>query len=374
MSTRVARGGGVLHVSTALDTRGGVASYVRLLRDSPLWDTWSVTHVATHRDGSAARKVLAFAIGLVAFVRAVITHRPRLVHLHMSAHGSFVRKATVFWMARAAGIPAVVHVHGSEFDVFHDRAPAAVRWIIRATLTEAAAVIALGNRWARRLQVIAPRANVVTIPNAALLPPARVGPPRARELVNVVFLGEIGERKGAFDLLEAWARVVPAGRRRAASLTMAGDRQVQHAHEVVTSRGLAATVRVLSWLGPSEVEALLRASDVLVLPSRSEGQPMAVLEAMAHGVCVVASDVGGLPEMIEDGTSGLLIPPGDVDALSAALDRVIADRDLRERLGAGARARAEAVFDIEVVWRQIDAVYRELLLDGRAAVSTGRRR
>jgi glycosyltransferase involved in cell wall biosynthesis len=373
VSTRAARGC-VLHVSTALDTRGGVASYVRLLRDSPLWDTWSVTHVATHRDGSAARKVLAFAVGLVAFALALIARRPRLVHLHMSAHGSFVRKATVFWMARAAGIPAVVHVHGSEFDVFHDRAPSVVKRIIRATLTEAAVVVALGDRWARRLQAIAPRANVVTIPNAALLPLAEVGSPRTGEPVNVVFLGEIGERKGAFDLLEAWARVVPPGRGRTALLTMAGDRQVERAHEIVARHQLAATVRVLSWLGPSEVDALLRAADVLVLPSRSEGQPMAVLEAMAHGVCVVASHVGGLPEMIEDGTSGLLIPPADVDALSAALDRVLADPGLRERLGAGARARAEAVFDIEVVWRQIDAVYRELLADGRAAIPTGGRR
>jgi glycosyltransferase involved in cell wall biosynthesis len=370
MTTRAARGG-VLHVSTALHTRGGVATYVRLLRDSPLWSAWSATLVATHRDGSAARKALAFAVGLAAFVRAVVVRRPRLVHLHMSAHGSFVRKATVFWMAEAVGIPAVVHVHGSEFDVFHDRAPSVVRWIIRATLTRAAVVVALGERWARRLRAIAPGACVVTIPNAVRLPPDRVRQPGAGEPVNVVFLGEIGERKGAFDLLEAWARVVPQGCAGTALLTMAGDREVERARVAVDRRGLADTVRVLSWLGPDEVAALLRSSHVLVLPSRSEGQPMAVLEAMANGLCVVTSDVGGLPEMIEDGTSGLLVPPGDVEALAASLDRVLTEPELRERLGRGARVRAEAAFDIEVVWRRLDAVYEALLAGERVAVPTG---
>jgi glycosyltransferase involved in cell wall biosynthesis len=88
---------------------------------------------------------------------------------------------------------------------------------------------------------------------------------------------------------------------------------------------------------------------------------MAVLEAMACGVCVVASDVGGIPELVEDGQSGMLVPPDDVDALVRALRAVLSDRDLRDRLGAAARRRVQAEFDIDVVWRRLDALYQEVV-------------
>ena len=87
---------------------------------------------------------------------------------------------------------------------------------------------------------------------------------------------------------------------------------------------------------------------------------MALLEAMANGMAVVAGDVGGIPEMVEDGRSGLLVPPNDADALAAALRRLLSDVDLREQLGAAARERVLDRFDLNVVWRRFDALYRQV--------------
>jgi glycosyltransferase involved in cell wall biosynthesis len=86
---------------------------------------------------------------------------------------------------------------------------------------------------------------------------------------------------------------------------------------------------------------------------------MSVLEAMARGLCVVASDVGGLPEMIGDGC-GVLVPPDDVEKLTDALRHVIFDGDLRAQYGAAANARMAAKFDVRTVWRQLDALYCEV--------------
>jgi glycosyltransferase involved in cell wall biosynthesis len=237
--------------------------------------------------------------------------------------------------------------------------PGALRAVVRVTLSRAALVVALGDRWARRLAAIAPAARVETVPNAVRVP---LRPTRGGDTgVHVVFLGEIGERKGAFRLLETWAKLAAEPEvLGSARLTVAGDREVERALCRIAELGIADSARVRSWLSAAAVAELLDSADVFVLPSRSEGQPMAVLEAMAHGLCVVASDVGGIPEMIDDGRSGLLVPPDDIDALEAALRRVLIDPALRRRLGDAARERVRAEFDLDVVWRRFDSIYREV--------------
>lgn len=350
----------VLMVSTSTATRGGVASYVRMLRTTSLWETWHVEHIASHRDGSRVAKVGAFARALPRYLAALLLRRPGLVHLHMASNGSFVRKATLFWLAWALRVPAVVHLHGAEFHLFHARLSRPLRAVVRATLTRAAVVVALGDRWAAELAAIAPAAWVVPLPNAVRVPAAASRPTGAAP--RVVFLGEIGDRKGTFVLLEAWAQLVAGGEVPPGSrLTLAGDGGVERARRTIAERGLGGSVVVRSWLGPGQVGELLARADVLALPSRNEGQPMAVLEAMAHGLCVVASDVGGIPELVEDGRSGLLLPPDDPAALVVALRKVLADEALRSALGAAARQRALAEFDVDVAWRRIDALYREVL-------------
>jgi glycosyltransferase involved in cell wall biosynthesis len=340
-----------LVVSTSMRTRGGVASYVRMLRGTPLWETWRVEHVTSHRDGSRAIKAGTFARAVAHYLAALLLRRPDLVHLHMASNGSFVRKATLFWLAWAARVPAVVHLHGAEFHLFHARLPRPLQAVVRATLTRAAVVVALGDRWARELAAIAPAARVVPVPNAVRVP--AVAARRQGAAPHTVFLGEIGDRKGAFVLIEAWARLAPGTR-----LTLAGDGAVDRARRLIAEHGLEGSVQVRSWLQPAQVGELLADADVLVLPSRNEGQPMAVLEAMAHGLCVVASEVGGIPELVDDGRSGLLVPPDDVEALAAALRKVLADDGLRAALGAAARERALKEFDVDVVWRRMDTIYR----------------
>jgi glycosyltransferase involved in cell wall biosynthesis len=116
---------------------------------------------------------------------------------------------------------------------------------------------------------------------------------------------------------------------------------------------------VHDWLSENEVGELLDRAQVLALPSRNEGQPMAVLEAMARGLCVIATDVGGLPEMIGEGC-GVTIPPEDTEAIAAALREVVLKSELRIRCGSAAYARVEKQFDTYTIGRRLDALYREV--------------
>ena len=337
-----------------------MSSFVETVARTPLWERWNVRFVATHRPGSVFTLVVAFARGLAAFLRELAARRPDVVHLHMAKDASFFRKATLLWLAAVAGVPVVLHIHAGRFRLFYDSVPRPVRWVVRRTLARAGAVVALGERWADRLREIAPGARVVAIPN----PISIVGPgprPAPDEPVHVVFLGRIGDGKGTFVLLEAWEKLLAGGTRAPVRLTVAGDGEVDRARAVVAERDLEDSVQIRSWLSPDEVQELLGTAHVLTLPSCNEGQPMAVLEAMARGVCVVATDVGGIPDLVEHGASGVLVRPNEPDSLAEALRTVVDDADLRARLGLAGLDRARRTFDDEVVWRRYDALYRSLV-------------
>lgn len=344
--------------STSLGTRGGVASCVRSLLATPLEAMWQVRHVATHVDGSVAARLLAFARGLAGYAVALV-RRPSVVHLHTASYGSFVRKAVLAWMAFAVRVPVVFHVHGGEFHLFHARAPRLAQRLITRTLERADGVLALGELWAQRLRVLAPRANVVVVPNGVRAVGA-VPQPVDGAPVHAVFLGDVTDDKGVFVLLDAWAKALTGGP--AAKLTIGGAGELDRARAVVDELGIGSSVALRGWIDPADVPELLRSAHLLVLPSRAEGMPMVVLEAMANGLCVVASPVGGIPDMLGAAAPcGVLVPPDDVDALSTALQRTIADGALRARLGAAALERVRVEFDIEVAWRRIDDLYRSIL-------------
>ena len=157
----------------------------------------------------------------------------------------------------------------------------------------------------------------------------------ARDPAHLVFLGYLSARKGIPELLEAFAS--PAMAALPWRATLAGGGPVDEFQAHAAALGLSDRVAFPGWIDQSAASALCAVADVLVLPSHAEGLAMSVLEGLAHGLAVVATPVGAHAEVIEPERSGLLTPPGDIAALSAALARVIADPALRERLRAGAR-------------------------------------
>ncbi len=348
-----------LWASTSLSTRGGIATFVRTIRETPLWQEWDIHHIATHRNGTVVTRIITFVFGLVRFVAELALHRPDLVHIHMSSYGSFFRKCLLTWVSVAFRVPVVLHVHGSEFHRFFANAPGLVRLLIRATLERADTVIALGNTWADRLRDIAPRARIVVVPNA--IRPDSPVEQRTPGPVHVVFLGEVGDRKGTFTLLDSWAKMLADSDGSVqARLTIAGDGEVDRARERVVALGIGASVNVRGWIANTEVPGLLASAQILVLPSQSEGQPMAILEAMAKGVCVVASNVGGIPEILDE-TCGVLVNPDDVTELADAITYVVTDPNARGRFGTHALQRVQNEFDVDVISRRFDELYRRLV-------------
>jgi glycosyltransferase involved in cell wall biosynthesis len=172
---------------------------------------------------------------------------------------------------------------------------------------------------------------------------------------DVIGVGRFAYPKDFMTLLEA-VRLVEAP----CHVRLAGDGPALSAVESAVLRdGLSQRVELLG--ARADVPDLLARSDVFVLSSRSEGFPVSVLEAMAAGLPVVATDVGGVAEAVEDGETGFLVPTADPEAFARALDRLLVDGELRRRMGAAGRARALSLFDVsgyraaygELYWREL---------------------
>jgi glycosyltransferase involved in cell wall biosynthesis len=169
----------------------------------------------------------------------------------------------------------------------------------------------------------------------------------------VGFVGSLNGSKG-LDVLVAACALVAA--RQPLRLAVAGDGPLREELETTAARRRLPIV-LLGRLPSAEVPCFLAAIDVLAAPSYDEGLPRALLEAMAMGVPVVASEVGGIPEAVHDGITGLLVPPGDAEALACALIRVLDDRDFATHLGAAGRRRVLDEFDAHSGWRRLAAVH-----------------
>lgn len=333
--------------------RGGMRSVVEGYAEDGFLAAQDVRLVASYAEGGfVSRQIVA----LRAFVRVaalLATRSVDLVHIHAAMKGSFWRKAVFAGLARSRGVPVLLHLHGSEMKDFYGRQPPWRKRAIIRQLTRATRVVVLSESWRVFVAGIAPAAKPVVVPNYVRVPdsPARgTGRP-----VTLLFLGLVGRRKGLFDLLEAFARArdLHPGMR----LVVGGNGETEAAARQARELGLEDAVGFEGWVGPAEKAGLLDAADVYVLPSYNEGLPMSVLEAMAYGLPVITTDVGGLPELVADGVHGRMIRPGDVAALTAAILELARDPGARRRMGRAGRLRVQDEYSRDAVLPRLADLY-----------------
>lgn len=276
-----------------------------------------------------------------------------LVHTHLVRAAFYGRVA-----CRIGGTPLVSSVHDLLTWKNYPRAGQliAVSEAVRGNL------VARGFE-AGRIKVVFPGARDCSLGAARdrLRAETRLALGLAPDELALFMVGRVAQVKGHDVALDAFGRL--QGRTaRPVRLFFAGQE---------TDWGAAlhagAASRLATWLGRrDDVPRLLAAADIILQPSRSEGLPLALMEAASAGCAMVASRVGGVPEVIEDGGSGLLVPPDDAAALADAIARLAADPALAEALGRSARKGFEARFSIDTMIQATLAVY-QACLEGRPA-------
>jgi len=279
------------------------------------------------------------------------------VHVNVGERLSFVRKGAIVAWSRALGVPVVLHLH-AQMQRFYRGLPGPLRALARRVFRLADVVVVIGPA-ARRfvieeLEVPAQRVEIVINGVPAAIRARRTTQPDGVQ--RAVFLGNLGQRKGVDDLLQALAR--PGFDRERLRVTIAGGGDVDGYRAQARQLGIDGFVRLPGWCGQEETAALLADADVLVLPSYDEVLPLVILEALANGVAVVCTRVGEIPSLLTDRVDALYVDPGDVDGLAAALQQVLGDAQLRETLEHNGHALYQRQFALPRFFAGIARVHR----------------
>jgi glycosyltransferase involved in cell wall biosynthesis len=310
------------------------------------------------------RRVPPLPLGLTgarrvpALARLLRRERPDVFHAHMSS------PVACKWALAAAVLARVPAVLGTVQVGQYEPPSRSASWQLRLLARGVDRYLAVSRDIATELveRLGWPAEKIEVVYNAVdaerfavAAPPGlrqQLGGNKTRSLVLTA--ARLDAQKGHPVLLEAAIQVPDA------VFVLAGDGpERQNLEELAGRLGVADRVRFLGRRG--DVPNLLAACDVFALPSLYEGSSLAVLEAMAAGKALVSSAIGGTDELIEDGRSGLLVPPGDPEALAGALRRLLADRELRASLAGRARERVERDLTRERMAERVEATYRQLL-------------
>lgn len=340
------------------DSRGGISSVIETYQRTGILDGLHVEMLATYRDGATWRKVVIWIRALATLLYMLIRRRVRLVHLHAASRTSFVRKSTLAILCAVFRVPAIIHIHSGNFVEY---ATVQCGWLgrryIRLILNSAAMVVALTGGIRARLQ----KDVGVTTPIAVLANPTPVDTDTpivassSKEGLRVLFLGGLTAGKGLFNLLAAMRLVRDAG---VPIHLRCGGQGDARAVEVECQRlGIGADVSLLGWISAEARHWELQEADILALPSLSEGQPMAIIEAMTIGRPVVATRVGGIPDTVRDGEEGLLVEPGDVQGLADAMISLARDPALLASLGRRAYVRARQCHSPRTIQEGMREIY-----------------
>lgn len=335
--------------------KGGIASVVEGYRSSVLEQNHEINYVESYCDGSKWKKLLKAISGYCCFVKQILYNRPDVVHIHSSFGPSFYRKMPFIYLSQWAGIPIVNHIHGAEFGSFYEKASKRKKKLVQKVYGKCSRLIVLSKEWKEAVSQIVPADKIDVVENYCILPqePYDMG----RKPQQILFLGELGERKGCFDIpviLDKVRQVCPQ-----VHLVMAGDGQMEPVKAAFSIRNLMSYVEFPGWVRREEKRKLLQESAVFLFPTYYEGMPMAVLEAMSYGMGIVTTETGGIPKLICHGENGYMEKPGELDLIAKDVITLLQDNEKCSYLGRQARAYAKQQYGLDVHIQKLEQIYRK---------------
>lgn len=349
-----------LTIATDKNGQGGIATVLNVYESEDFfYDTNSellVSH-STNTGFGMAGQLFNYLLCIIKLASKLIIYDVGVVHIHMASRGSYARKSMLIKLIKYFNTKVILHLHGAEFREFYNNECCESKQAqIRTTFNSVDKVIVLSTQWLSWLDTILdePKKGVVVY-NA--VPKLEIEKEKTNNF-NFVFLGRLGERKGVSDLIHAFNCVVKEHPN--ARLLLGGDGEIKKYQTMVNELGLDECVELLGWVAGDKKINILKQADAYVLPSYNEGFPMGVLEAMSCNIPVIASTAGGIPDAITNNIDGLLIEPGDKEALQLAMKKLIESPLEAKKMENAAKEKFLNNFSPSVIIPRVKGIYKEL--------------
>jgi glycosyltransferase involved in cell wall biosynthesis len=349
----------ILQVAPNMTVKGGISSVLKMYLKTELHNRYELEFITSHEDGTKLHKIVIMLVGMLKLFYTLLTKNIDIVHIHCGDIPSPCRKYIYYKISQWFNRKVVLHLHGALFLEQYQVLSRIWKKRLRLFFEGADTVICLSRTWSDAIGGLFPNSKRVVVPNGILLPEAVTINGKGSGLpIRIVFLGLIGPRKGVFDLLIVFERLVEEGYD--IRLFIGGNGDVKKLTERISLPELKDRVDYLGWIDEDQKCKLLAGCDIFTLPSYGEGMPVSILEAMAYGLAVISTPVGGIPELVDDGMTGYLVAPGDLENLYIKFKALIDQQELRVKMGRNGRRKVENEFDMRKNHRAISDLYDQL--------------
>ena len=312
--------------------RGGVAQCVSSYSKTVFSNFRAICNSCS---GSKFKKLAKCVDAIFKLVWALTLDRNiRVVHIHTASYNSFRRSSIFVLLSKMMGRKVVLHIHGGGFKEYY----ALETYFVGRVLSRCDAIAVLSQSWKSFFDGITNPDRVRVVPNI-VENPSLMGVEDDGKF-HLLFLGHIQKAKGIFDLVEIINEYKTDYNGRLILDIGGGMFEVERLRQIIKDNHLEDIVHFHGWVSGDDKIRLLNTADAFILPSYTEGVPISILEAETYGLPILATTVGGIPEIVSDGGNGFLFTPGDKAAIKTAIDKLLADTKLCRALRESSRMRA----------------------------------
>lgn len=350
----------VLIIGSDLSVKGGITSVIKSFLESNI-NGVEFKLLPTYIEGSNLRKINFYLKSLIKYIKAILKKDFDIAHIHMSYKGSFFRKLFIIKINNMFHIKSILHLHGSEFEVFYESSCFIVKKLIKNIFDSSDYVIVLGESWKRVIENISSNKNIKIFNNSVKTTNKIVK--WNNEEVRVLFLGVLLKRKGIYELIDGIKilRDDNSIENKNIKFILAGSGpEEKEIKSLIKNYKLESFVEMVGWINDNEKEEFISSSQIFILPSYNEGLPMAILEAMSYGVPVISTDVGSISEVVINDYTGVLIKKSDSKLISEAIKELIKDKKIWEKYSHSCKKIINDKFNDEEYFKDIYNLYSKL--------------
>ncbi|MDX9786759.1 MAG: glycosyltransferase family 4 protein [Desulfobacterales bacterium] len=311
--------------------------------------------LATQEDTTTITKVSTFLKAL--FVAPCFIFKSDIIHIHTASNVSFYRKSIFVVLSKILKKKVVLHIHGGGFGEFLNKNYNKKR-IIGCLITLSDKILCLSTTKANEITFPGISKKIAIVSNPCPSQTYSIQRDK-RHGLKIIYAGWIEKEKGVFDLILAFKEVYQ--KFGGCKLILAGKGQIKEGEKIAIEQNVVDNVIFTGWLQRDDMNKAYSNADIFCLPSYCEGVPMSMLEAMAYGLPIITTPVGGIPDIIKHGENGLLFNPGDIHMLKNLMLQLISDQKLREKIGQNAKKYAQLNCSIPIIADKVSLIYKTLL-------------